>query len=133
MRGVEQDSNPTPPDKTGSIRRKDEVCDERRREKPNAVRWAGASVSGAVLRLPVDLAPGTGVPYSSEAAMPIHSRVAIALCLFFLSGCSLYYRYPTTYGHHKALPERTAKVAVWGGHPGANGMATIWLQQRGLT
>lgn len=53
--------------------------------------------------------------------------ILIASALF---GCGAY---PVTDGFQKALPERQARIVVWGGNLTANAAVTTWLQKLGLT
>ncbi len=47
-----------------------------------------------------------------------------------LVGCGAY---PVTDGFQKSLPQRQARLVVWGSNPTANAAVTTWLQKLGLT
>ncbi len=58
------------------------------------------------------------------------TRVALWL-ISFTVGCTP--MYPVTDGFHQTLPRQGNRAVVWGDHQAAVGMATTWLQKRGLT
>ena len=56
------------------------------------------------------------------------------LSLILVDGGSLIFppQRAITDGFHSTLPNRNARLVVWGKHPSATETATTWLQKRGL-
>ena len=68
-------------------------------------------------------------------ANKFHVQIMIAtmtINLGFLSGCALLPLYPITDGFHHDLPQPNTRIVIWGNHPIVTGIATTWLQKRGL-
>lgn len=59
-----------------------------------------------------------------------YRALILILSISALFGCGAY---PVTDGFQKALPQRQARIVVWGGNPMANAAVTTWLQKLGLT